>query len=47
MTGSFIFGIVIFRAKEKIGSIYRGVIFGVYNIRCQGVNVNELICLSR
>jgi len=29
MTGSFIFGIVIFRAKEKIGNVYKGVIFWV------------------
>ena len=36
MGGSFIFEIVIFRAKEIGGSIYRGVIFwGIY-IRCQG-----------
>ena len=39
MGGSFIFEIVIFRAKEIGGSIYRGVIFwGIY-IRCQGGEV--------
>ena len=49
MTGSFIFGIVNFRAKE-IGEVFKGVLFfGVYNkvSRCQGGQVNELICLSR
>ena len=36
-------GIVIFRAKEIGGSIYRGVIFwGIYIIRCQGVKVAML-----
>ena len=40
MTGRFIFGIVNFRAKEIIGNVYKGVIFwGIYNIRCQGVEV--------
>lgn len=42
MTGRFIFGIVNFRAKEIRGSIYKGVIFGVYNIRCQGVELARL-----
>ena len=38
-----VFGIVIFRAKEIGGSIYRGVIFwGIYIIRCQGVKVARL-----
>lgn len=40
MGGSFIFEIVIFRAKEIRESIYRGVIFwGIYIIRCQVVVV--------
>ena len=47
MGGRFIFGIVNFRAKE-IGGVFIGVLFfGVYIIRCQCPNVNELICLSR
>ena len=47
MTGVLVFGMVFFRAKE-ISEVFKGgFIFGVYNIRCQGGQVNELICLSR
>lgn len=37
-----------FSGKGKRGKYLQGCYFwGVYNIRCQGHNVNELICLSR